>query len=76
MTNEHSRWIVLKFGGTSVSSAATWSTIARILCDRIGQGYRPLVVHSALSGVTELLELLASQALAGEHADLLTEIDR
>ena len=75
MINEPPRWIVLKFGGTSVSTAATWSTIARILRDRIDQGYRPLVVHSALSGVTELLELLASQALTGEHAALLSEID-
>ena len=50
--------MVLKFGGTSVSSAANWERIASILKDRLAQGVRPVVVHSALSGITDRLEAL------------------
>ena len=35
MANEHPRWIVLKFGGTSVSTAANWATIADVVCARL-----------------------------------------
>jgi diaminopimelate decarboxylase/aspartate kinase len=69
------RWIVLKFGGTSVSSAANWKTIADVVRERLASGHRPLVVHSALSGVTQRLDDVASAALAREHGDLLREID-
>jgi len=43
---------VLKFGGTSVSSAANWHNISRVLRERMAAGFRPVVVHSALSGIT------------------------
>ena len=51
-------WVVLKFGGTSVSTVPNWQNIARILRSRLSDGLRPVVVHSALSGVTDLLESL------------------
>ena len=69
------RWIVLKFGGTSVSTAANWATIASVLRERLEVGYRPVLVHSALSGVTNELEALASSALARKHAPILAKID-
>ncbi|MGE0159032.1 MAG: bifunctional aspartate kinase/diaminopimelate decarboxylase [Gemmatimonadales bacterium] len=75
MANEHPRWIVLKFGGTSVSTAENWATIAHVVCARLEAGFRPLVVHSALSGITRSLEQLAGRALAKEHAEVLAEID-
>ena len=75
MALEHPRWIVLKFGGTSVSTAANWSTIANVVCARMEAGYRPLVVHSALSGITRSLDALASRALSKKHGDVLAEID-
>lgn len=59
-------WVVLKFGGTSVSSAARWETIAKILRQRISQGLRPLVVCSAASQVSNELERLLEHAVAGE----------
>ena len=31
MRSDPTRWIVLKFGGTSVSDAANWQTIGRIV---------------------------------------------
>jgi diaminopimelate decarboxylase/aspartate kinase len=75
MTDDGSRWIVLKFGGTSVSTAANWATIASVLRERLEIGLRPLVVHSALSGITNALEELASSALGRGHAPLLRAID-
>jgi diaminopimelate decarboxylase/aspartate kinase len=42
-------WVVLKFGGTSVSSRSNWDNIVRILRGRESEGLRIVVVHSALS---------------------------
>lgn len=61
-----SRWVVLKFGGTSVASAARWRTIADITRARMAEGLRPLVVCSALAGVSDALEALLRQALRGD----------
>jgi bifunctional diaminopimelate decarboxylase / aspartate kinase len=58
--------IVLKFGGTSVSSEENWSRIATILTDCYEKRERPLVVLSAFSGVTTLLEEAVTAALAGD----------
>ena len=50
--------VVLKLGGTSVADAAAWEAIERILRRRIQEGEeRILVVHSALPGVTDALEM-------------------
>jgi diaminopimelate decarboxylase/aspartate kinase len=68
-------WLVLKFGGTSVSSAANWHNIAKVLRTRIAEGFRPVVVHSALSGITDRLESLLSAAMTGKHAPVLERID-
>jgi len=72
----HKDWVVLKFGGTSVSSAANWRNIAGVLRDRIAARLRPVVVHSALSGVTDKLEALLTAALIGSHAGILEQIER
>lgn len=66
-----SRWVVLKFGGTSVSTAGNWRNIANIVRARIAAGFRPLIVHSAVSGVTDRLEALLLAATQGSHATLL-----
>jgi len=53
-------WIVLKFGGTSVSRRHRWDTIGRLAKKRADeQGARVLVVVSALSGVTNELTAIA-----------------
>jgi diaminopimelate decarboxylase/aspartate kinase len=69
-------WVVLKFGGTSVSSVPNWQNIASILRKRHADGLRPVVVHSALSGITDLLESLLTKALSHEHAPVLEQIER
>jgi diaminopimelate decarboxylase/aspartate kinase len=49
------KWLVLKFGGSSVRGLEQW----RSICDRVAEGraggYRLLLVCSALEGITDLL---------------------
>lgn len=68
------RWVVLKFGGTSVSTLTRWETIARIIQDRLAEGLRPVVVCSALSGISNALERLLREAIAGRGAEVLASI--
>ncbi len=79
------RWIVLKFGGTSVSRRHRWDTIGR-LCERRARenDARVLVVVSALSGVTNELTAIADGAadavervdkLEQRHRDFVTELE-
>ena len=70
-----SSWIVLKFGGTSVSTLANWRNIAEIIRARRADGARVLVVHSALSGVTDRLEGLLDAATARAHEDELRALE-
>jgi diaminopimelate decarboxylase/aspartate kinase len=70
-----SSWIVLKFGGTSVSSLETWRNIATVVRARLAGGARVLLVHSAISGVTDRLEKLLAAALGGAHEPVLASIE-
>ena len=76
MTTPRAPVLVLKFGGTSVSSARNWANIAGVLKDRLHEGLTPFVVHSAVSGITDQLEALLLAALAGRHVTVLAEITR
>ena len=69
-----SRWVVLKFGGTSVSSVESWETIARLVRARLDDGLKPVVVHSALSGVSNALEEILERAVAGGVGKLLGKV--
>ncbi|MEA3197412.1 MAG: bifunctional diaminopimelate decarboxylase / aspartate kinase, partial [Gammaproteobacteria bacterium] len=75
MLENSQAWVVLKFGGTSVSSAANWHNIAGVVRARIAASLRPVIVHSALSGITDRLESLLAAAVAGNHSDALDQID-
>jgi bifunctional diaminopimelate decarboxylase / aspartate kinase len=68
-------WVVLKFGGTSVSSAANWHNIASVVRMRVAASLRPVIVHSALSGITDRLEFLLLAAVGGTHGGVLEQID-
>ena len=70
-----SPWVVLKFGGTSVSTLANWRNIARVVRARLAPNVRVLVVHSAVSGITDRLEKLLAAALAGAHEPVLHAIE-
>lgn len=79
------RWIVLKFGGTSVSRRHRWNTIGKLAKQRADeQGARVLVVVSALSGVTNELTAIADGAadsaervakLEQRHREFLAELE-
>jgi len=57
--------VVLKFGGRSVATARNWALIAELLKDRLAEGLTPVVVHSALAGISNALEALLEAAAAG-----------
>ncbi len=79
--------VLLKFGGTSVRSAAKWATIATVAQSRLAEGHHPVLVCSAIGGTSDHLEaLLASvddpeaserivQELRADHWRLAEELD-
>jgi diaminopimelate decarboxylase/aspartate kinase len=79
------RWIVLKFGGTSVSRRHRWDTIGKLAKKRAQETQaRVLVVVSALSGVTNELTAIADgaadsaqrvAALEDRHRQFLAELE-
>ncbi len=72
-------WLVLKFGGTSVSTARNWGGIRDLLVERLAAGYRPLVVHSALAGVSNRIQDALGKAptvAANEHLAAITQVHR
>jgi len=72
---EANRWVVLKFGGTSVSRRNRWDTIGRLAGKRMSdEGVRVLVVVSALSGVTNELQAIANGN--DVHARIATLVER
>jgi diaminopimelate decarboxylase/aspartate kinase len=92
MPDSHSAgpaWVVLKFGGTSVSRRHRWDTIGRLAKKRMEEGdaraagTRVLVVVSALSGVTNELTAIADgrdidariEALIERHRAFCVELD-
>ncbi len=75
MTRTPSAWIVLKFGGTSVSTLANWTNIARVAAARRAGGARLLIVHSAVTGVTDRLERLLDGATGEAQEEQLRAIE-
>jgi diaminopimelate decarboxylase/aspartate kinase len=69
------RWVVLKFGGTSVSSAERWREIAEQVRSLL-PGRRVWLVCSALSGISNALEQSVEEALIGAPPTALEEIRR
>ncbi|MCW4002209.1 MAG: aspartate kinase, partial [Candidatus Bathyarchaeota archaeon] len=57
--------IVMKFGGTSISSGKNIRHVARLIADHVSQGYRIVTVVSALEGITDKLIEVAKQARNG-----------
>ena len=73
-SKKSTRWVVLKFGGTSVATAANWQIIHKLVRDRLAEGLRPVVVHSAVAGVSNQLIELLKQATEGDYEQLLQTI--
>jgi diaminopimelate decarboxylase/aspartate kinase len=75
LTRSPSPWIVLKFGGTSVATLANWTNIAQVTAARRAEGARVLIVHSAVSGITDRLERLLDAAVGQAHEEELEAIE-
>ncbi|WP_184548510.1 bifunctional aspartate kinase/homoserine dehydrogenase I [Mucilaginibacter sp. FT3.2] len=68
---------VLKFGGTSVGSAASIQTLLNILKDEVKNEDKPVVVLSAMGGVTNLLASMAEDAAnCKEFTAQLAELEK
>lgn len=60
-------WIVIKFGGTSVSTRSNWCNIAAIAKQHLSNDRRVLMVCSAPSKVSNLLDQLVTEAVKGDY---------
>jgi len=77
------KWLVMKFGGTSVAGRAQWETIASLADNRRREGFRVLLVCSAIAGATNQLSALAKNpeseldlaALMDAHRSLSHALD-
>ncbi len=56
------KWVVMKFGGSSVADAANWPVIREQIETRLADNFHVVVVLSALQGVTDGLTALLDQA--------------
>ncbi|MDF2434385.1 MAG: bifunctional aspartokinase / homoserine dehydrogenase 1 [Mucilaginibacter sp.] len=68
---------ILKFGGTSVGSVQSIQTLLNILKDEVKSEDKPVVVLSAMSGVTNLLISIAEGAANGnDFTEALTQLEK
>src|SRR5689334_24676618 len=66
-------WVVLKFGGTSVSTRARWDKIAAIAQAWREQGKHVLIVVSALSGITDKLKAICDAQVDATRRGVLRD---
>jgi len=69
-------WLVLKFGGTSVSSRENWEKIIQVVKERQQQGTSICIVHSAFKDVSNLLEHLIQITDADKAATVISKIKK
>ncbi len=67
-------FVVLKFGGTSVSSLQRWKNISEILNERTNEAKKTIVVCSAIRGISDKLEKLIENILKVDFKIGLNEI--
>src|SRR5262245_64191090 len=68
------RFVVLKFGGTSVARIEAWRTIAGEIRKLQAEDVVPIVVASALAGVTNGLEEVIAAAGEGDAAEAVRRV--
>src|SRR5690606_5274622 len=72
-----SPWVVMKFGGRSVATAENWARIAELVRARLDEGVVPVIVHSALAGVSNaLIDLLETAEQGGALDEKLDRLKR
>jgi aspartate kinase len=70
------KYVVMKFGGTSVEDATAMGRTAKIVAGRRTKEQQPIVVVSAMSKVTDQLLLAAGTAARGERESALAISER
>jgi len=68
------KWLVMKFGGTSVSTSQRWQAIITQATRAQNEGHHVLIVVSALSGITNKLTSLTEASDAGVRLQCLEDI--
>jgi len=69
--------VIMKFGGTSVADpGAIHRLTAIVAAARTRDAWRPVVVVSAMAGVTDALLALASAAVAGSASQMARAMGR
>ena len=71
-----SQWVVIKFGGTSVSCIENWSHITQIVRGHLQQQRRVVVICSAVSKVSRSLNRLIQDALTGLDTDTFAMLEQ
>ena len=71
---DQAAWVVMKFGGTSVASVDRWATIMAQAMARLDAGERPVVVCSAISGVSDAIEDILRGCASGHPETALTAL--
>ena len=66
--------VILKFGGTSVSSRKSWDNIFNITQQHITDDKQPVIVCSALTQISNKLEQAIAAALSNQHQTIEQEI--
>jgi len=74
-STQQSPWVVIKFGGTSVSNLECWKNIVSIIKQRLAERLRPLIVCSAPSNISNKLEELLKQAAQDDYEEVLLTIE-
>lgn len=75
MKEGSNRWVVIRFGGSSISSTHCWSNLAQAVREHREEGKNVLVVQSALAGITDILSGLLNETYAEARQASLTVIE-
>jgi diaminopimelate decarboxylase/aspartate kinase len=67
-------WLVLKFGGTSVSEAGLWREVATQAGSKLANGSNVMLVVSALQGVTNALQAFLEQPARAAAPELFDRV--
>ena len=69
------QFVVMKFGGTSVASIERWNTIASEARLRLEEGLRPIVVCSAISGISDHIETILERCIGGNSDQAIAQME-
>jgi len=72
--SKNNDFIVLKFGGSSVSNLKNWKNISEIMKKRKTEATKVVVVCSAIRGISDKLEKLIDNILKSDFKESLKEI--